>query len=100
MSRCGAALQHAAFRRQARIRDIAPVICRGFVISEVRHAKASKRPLARPPPPCYAVRQASRSTRMVYDLSFFTESGSGRSVAINPQLVRFVVAMNDKTVAI
>jgi hypothetical protein len=37
---------------------------------------------------------------MVYDLSFFTESGSGRNIAINPQLVRFVVAMNDKTVAI
>jgi hypothetical protein len=37
---------------------------------------------------------------MVYDLTFFTESGSGRNIAINPQLVRFVVAMNDKTVAI
>jgi hypothetical protein len=37
---------------------------------------------------------------MVYDLTFFTESGSGKSVAINPQLVRFVIAMNDKTVAI
>jgi hypothetical protein len=37
---------------------------------------------------------------MVYDLSFFTESGSGKSIAINPQLVRFVMAINDKTVAI
>ena len=37
---------------------------------------------------------------MVYDLSFFTESGSGRNIAINPQLVRFVIEINDKTVAI
>jgi hypothetical protein len=50
--------------------------------------------------PCYASRQASRGTRMVYDLSYFTESGSGKSIAINPQLVRFVIAINDKTVAI
>jgi hypothetical protein len=35
---------------------------------------------------------------MVYDLSFFTESGSGKNIAINPQLVRFVIEI--KTVAI
>jgi hypothetical protein len=37
---------------------------------------------------------------MVYDLSFLTESGSGKSIAINPQLVRFVIKIDDKTVAI
>jgi len=37
---------------------------------------------------------------MVYDLSFFTESGSGKNIAVNPQLVRFVIEINDKTVAI
>jgi hypothetical protein len=37
---------------------------------------------------------------MVYDLASFTESVSGKSIAINPQLVRFVIAINDKTVAI
>jgi hypothetical protein len=84
----------------ARIRDIAPVICRGFVIFEVRHAKVSKWPLAPPQPPCYALRQASRGTRMVYDLTFLTESGSGKRIAINPHLVRFVIEINDKTVAI
>ena len=36
----------------------------------------------------------------VYDFSSFTESGSGKRVAINPQLVRFVIEINDKTVAI
>ena len=36
----------------------------------------------------------------VYDLSSFTESGSGKRVAINPHLVRFVIEINDKTVAI
>jgi hypothetical protein len=37
---------------------------------------------------------------MVYDLSFLTESGSGKSIAINPQLVRFVIEIDDKKVAI
>ena len=37
---------------------------------------------------------------MVYDLSFLTESGSGKSIAINPQLVRFVIEIDDKRVAI
>jgi hypothetical protein len=37
---------------------------------------------------------------MVYDFSFLTESGSGKSIAINPQHVRFVIEINDKTVAI
>ena len=37
---------------------------------------------------------------MVYDLSFLTESGSGKSIAINPQLVRFVIEIDVKTVAI
>ena len=37
---------------------------------------------------------------MIYDLSFLTESGSGKSIAINPQLVRFVIEIGDKTVAI
>ncbi len=37
---------------------------------------------------------------MVYDLSFLTESGSGKSIAINPQLVRFVIEIDIKTVAI
>jgi hypothetical protein len=37
---------------------------------------------------------------MVYDLSFLTESGSGKSIAINPQLVRFVIQIDVKTVAI
>ncbi len=37
---------------------------------------------------------------MIYDLSFLTESGSGKSIAINPQLVRFVIEIDDKTVAI
>jgi hypothetical protein len=37
---------------------------------------------------------------MVYDLSLLTESGSGKSIAINPQLVRFVIKIYDKTVAI
>jgi len=37
---------------------------------------------------------------MVCDLSFLTESGSGKHVAINPHLVRFVIEINDKTVAI
>ncbi len=37
---------------------------------------------------------------MVYDLSLLTESGSGKSIAINPQLVRFVIKIDDKTVAI
>jgi hypothetical protein len=31
---------------------------------------------------------------------FLTESGSGKRVAINPHLVRFVIEINDKTVAI
>ena len=37
---------------------------------------------------------------MVYDLSFLTESGSGKSIAINPQLVRFVIEIDDKRDAI
>ena len=37
---------------------------------------------------------------MVYGLSFLTESGSGKSIAINPQLVRFVIEIDVKTVAI
>lgn len=37
---------------------------------------------------------------MVYDLSFLTESGSGKSIAINPQLVRYVIEIDVKTVAI
>ena len=37
---------------------------------------------------------------MIYDLSFLTESGSGKSIAINPQLVRFVIEIDVKTVAI
>jgi hypothetical protein len=37
---------------------------------------------------------------MVYGFSFLTESGSGKSIAVNPQLVRFVVQIDDKTVAI
>ena len=37
---------------------------------------------------------------MVYDLSLLIESGSGKSIAINPQLVRFVIKIDDKTVAI
>ena len=37
---------------------------------------------------------------MVYGLSFLTESGSGKSIAINPQLVRFVIQIDDNTVAI
>ncbi|HEY8033512.1 MAG TPA: hypothetical protein VIF02_14365 [Methylocella sp.] len=37
---------------------------------------------------------------MVYDLSFLKESGSGKSIAINPQLVRFVIEIDVKTVAI
>jgi hypothetical protein len=37
---------------------------------------------------------------MVYDLSFLTESGSGKSIAVNPQLVRFVLQIDDKRVAI
>jgi hypothetical protein len=37
---------------------------------------------------------------MVYDLSFLTESGSGKSIAINPQLVRFVIEIDAKMVAI
>jgi hypothetical protein len=37
---------------------------------------------------------------MVYDLAFLTVSGSDKHIAINPQLVRFVVEINDKTVAI
>ena len=37
---------------------------------------------------------------MVYDLCFLKESGSGKSIAINPQLVRFVIEIDDKTVAI
>ena len=37
---------------------------------------------------------------MVYDFSFSTESGSGKSIAINPQLVRFVIEIDDKRVAI
>ncbi len=37
---------------------------------------------------------------MVYDLSFLKESGSGKSIAINPQLVRLVIEIDVKTVAI
>jgi hypothetical protein len=37
---------------------------------------------------------------MVFDFSLVTESGSGKSIAINPQLVRFVIEIDDKTVAI
>jgi hypothetical protein len=37
---------------------------------------------------------------MVYDLSFLTVSGTGKRIAINPHLVRFVIEINDKTVAI
>ena len=37
---------------------------------------------------------------MVYDLSFLTESESGKRIAINPQLVRFVIEIDDKRVAI
>ena len=37
---------------------------------------------------------------MVYDLSFLTESESGKRIAINPQLVRFVIEIDVKTVAI
>jgi hypothetical protein len=37
---------------------------------------------------------------MVYDLSFLTESESGKRIAINPQLVRFVVEIDDKKVGI
>jgi hypothetical protein len=37
---------------------------------------------------------------MVYDLSFLTESESGKRIAINPQLVRFVVEIDDKRVGI
>ena len=37
---------------------------------------------------------------MVYDLSFLTESGSGKSIAINPQLARLVIEIDAKTVAI
>ena len=37
---------------------------------------------------------------MVYDLAFLKESGSGKSIAINPHLVRYVIEMNDKTVAV
>jgi hypothetical protein len=73
----------------ARIRDTAPANGRGFVIFEVRHAKVSKWTL-----------QASRGTRMVYDLSFLTESGSGKNIAVNPHLVRFVIKIDDKMVAI
>ncbi len=36
---------------------------------------------------------------MVYEFSFLKESGSGKSVAINPQLVRFVIEIDDKVVA-
>src|SRR5580700_11820069 len=87
MSRCGATLQRAALGDMARIRDTAPAICRGFVICEARRRSLSSN-------------LHVKGTRMVYDLSFFTESGSGKSIAINPQLVRFVIALNDKTVAI
>ena len=58
----------------ARNYDTAPVICRGFVIFEC--------------------------VMPVYDFSSFAESGSGKRVAINPHLVRFVIEINDKTVAI
>jgi hypothetical protein len=37
---------------------------------------------------------------MVYDLSFLTESESGKRIAINPQLVRFVIEIDDKRVGI
>ncbi|MCI0599079.1 MAG: hypothetical protein L0Y60_06105 [Beijerinckiaceae bacterium] len=37
---------------------------------------------------------------MVFDFCFLTESGSGKSIAINPQLVRFVIKIDDKTVAV
>jgi hypothetical protein len=36
----------------------------------------------------------------VYDLSSFAESGSGKRVAINPHLVRFVIEIDDKRVGI
>jgi hypothetical protein len=49
---------------------------------------------------CYAWRKASRGTRMVYDLTFLTESESGKSIAINPQLVRFVIEIDDKRVGV
>ena len=71
----------------ARIRDIAPAICRGFVIFEVR--RRSLRSNLR-----------VKGTRMVYDLSSFTESGSGKRIAVNPLLVRFVIEIDDKTVAV
>ena len=71
----------------ARIRDIAPVIRRGFVIFEVRRRSL-----------CSNLRV--KGTRMVYDLSSFTESGSGKRIAVNPLLVRFVIEIDDKTVAV
>jgi hypothetical protein len=37
---------------------------------------------------------------MVYDLTFLTESESGKSIAINPQLVRFVIEIDDKRVGV
>jgi hypothetical protein len=37
---------------------------------------------------------------MVYDLTFLTESESGKRIAINPQLVRFVIEIDDKRVGV
>ena len=71
----------------ARIRDTAPVNCRGFVIFEVRRRSL-----------CSNLRV--KGTRMVYDLSSFTESGSGKRIAVNPLLVRFVIEIDDKTVTV
>jgi hypothetical protein len=42
----------------------------------------------------------SRYVMSVYDLSHFTESESSKRIAINPQLVRFVIEIDDKRVGI
>jgi hypothetical protein len=37
---------------------------------------------------------------MAYGLCFLTESGTGKSIAINPQLVRLIIQIDENKVAI
>ena len=37
---------------------------------------------------------------MKYELSFLTESGSGKKIAVNPLLVRLIIEIDDEEVAI